>query len=373
MPSQPGFWRKCQTGFRWFRVTVLFAVLALVCALVWFNRIGLPDFLKRRLVETLQTHGIELEFTRMRLHFVRGLVIENVRIGHAEAPDDPVLSLAEIQLQLNYRALLRRQWQVDGLILRQGKFVWPLTPTNGFTLGNIQTELRFQTNNTWSLDHFQADFAGAKLALSGDIIHAPEIRNWDIFHGKKSAGRAVWQARLRKFSDTLDRIHFTGTPQLSLVVDGDARDIHSFTVRLNLNATSIQTPWGGARDIRLTGNLTELGRAAIEPGRGRRRAGHSLVHRPAEPERDLDSNALGRRARHPAHRQPHRARRNSNPFRLVVGVVDKRAAISVDLDGEIQGIEIRKTGRGLRGVQRPLAGARIGHHQIVRRAGRRTT
>jgi hypothetical protein len=256
MPSQPGFWRKCRAGLRWFRITVLFAVLMLVCALVWFNRIGLPDFLKRRLVETLQTRGIELEFTRMRLHFVHGLVIENVRIGRAEPPDNPVLSLAEIQLQLNYRALLRRQWQVDGLILRQGKFVWPLTPTNGFTLGNIQTELRFQKNNTWSLDHFQADFAGAKLALSGDIIHAPEIRNWDIFHGKKSAGRAVWQARLRKFSDTLDRIHFTGTPRLSLVVDGDAQDIHSFTVRLNLNATSIQTPWGGARDIRLTGNLT---------------------------------------------------------------------------------------------------------------------
>jgi hypothetical protein len=256
MPSQPGFWRKCRAGFRWFRVTVLFAVLALVCALVWFNRIGLPDFLKRRLVETLQTHGIELEFTRMRLHFVHGLVIENVHLGHAEAPDDPVLSLAEVQLQLNYRALLRRQWQVDGLILRQGKFVWPLTPTNVFTLGNIQTELRFQTNDTWSLDHFQADFAGAKFALSGDIIHAPEIRNWDIFHGKKSAGRAVWQARLQKFSDTLDRIHFTGTRQLSLVVNGNARDMRSFALRLNLNAASIQTPWGGACDIRLTGNLT---------------------------------------------------------------------------------------------------------------------
>jgi hypothetical protein len=256
MPSQPGFWRKCRTGFRWLRITVLFTVLALVCALVWFNRIGLPDFLKRRLVETLQTRGIELAFTRMRLNLVHGLVVENVRIGHAEAPDDPVLSLAEIQLQLNYRALLHRQWQVDGLVLRQGKFVWPLTPTNALTLGNIQTDLRFQTNDTWSLDHFQADFADVKLELSGDIIHAPEVRRWEIFRGKKSAGRAVWQARLRKFSDTLDRIHFTGTPQLSLVVDGDARDIHSFAVRLNLNATSIQSPWGGARDIRLTGNFT---------------------------------------------------------------------------------------------------------------------
>ena len=256
MPAPPGFWRKCRTGFRWCRLTVWFTVLALVCALVWFNRLGLPDFLKRRLVETLQRQGVELAFTRMRLHLVRGLVVENVRLGHAEAPEDPVFSLAEIQLQLNYRALLHRRWQIDGLVLRAGKFVWPLTPTNTLTLDNISTDLRFQAGDTWSLDNFQADFAGAKLALSGDVVHAPEIRNWEIFHGKKTADRAVWQAWLRTLSDTLDRIQFTGTPQLSLTVDGDARNIHSFAVRLNLNASSMQTPWGGGHDIRFNASLT---------------------------------------------------------------------------------------------------------------------
>jgi hypothetical protein len=256
MPARSGFWRKCRIGFRWCRITVLFTVLALVCALVWFNRLGLPDFLKRRLVDTLQRQGIELAFTRMRLHLVHGLVIENVRIGHAQAPDDPALSLAEVQLQLDYRALLRRQWQIDGLVLRGGRLVWSLTPTNALTLDNISTDLRFQANNTWSLDQFQADFAGAKLTLSGDVVHAPEMRNWEVFRGGKTADRAIWLARLRQLSDALDRIHFSGAPQLSLVVDGDAREIRSFIVRLNLNAASAQTPWGGAHDIRFTASLT---------------------------------------------------------------------------------------------------------------------
>ena len=92
-----------------------------------------------------------------------------------------MLTLAEVQLQLDYHALLRRQWQVDGLILRQGKLTWPVSPTNSLQLENIQADLRFQTNDTWSLDNFKADFAGAKLALSGDLAHAPEIRNWEIF------------------------------------------------------------------------------------------------------------------------------------------------------------------------------------------------
>ncbi len=255
MPSQPGFWRKCRTGFRWFRITVLFAVLALVCGLGWFNRIGLPDFLKRRLVETLQARGIELEFTRMRLNLVHGLVVENVRLGHAKTPGDPAFSVAEIQLELNYRALLRRQWQIDGLVLRQGKFVWPLASDHALTLDNIQTDLRFQINDTWSLDNFHADLAGTGLALSGDIAHAPEMRNWEIFHGEKPANRAAWQVRLQKFSDLLDRIHFASRAQLSLAVNGDARDIHSFALRLTGHAPSVQTSWGGARNVQLAASL----------------------------------------------------------------------------------------------------------------------
>ena len=145
----------------------------------------------------------------MRLRFVRGIVAENVRIGGAQAAG-PVLTLAEVQLQLDFHALLHRQVQVDGLVLRQGRLVWPVSPTNHLQLDNIQTDLRFQTNDTWSLDHFQADFAGAKLTLSGEIGHAPELRNWEMFRGAGSTRLSSWQAQLQTFSDTLDQIHFTG-------------------------------------------------------------------------------------------------------------------------------------------------------------------
>jgi hypothetical protein len=251
-----GFWRKCRIGFRWCRISVLLLVLAGLCSLIWLNRVGLPDFLKTRLVENLRSHGIELEFSRLRLHFVNGFVAENVRIGGAKTTDSPTLSLQQLQLRLDHRALLHCRLQIDGLVLRQGKFVWPLAPTNALTLDHIQTDLRFQTNDTWSLDHFQADFAGAKFSLSGDIAHAPEIRNWEIFRTKKSGNRGVRQISLQEFSDMLNQIHFVGAPQLSLAVNGDARDIHSFVVRLNVNAPSAQTPWFSAHDIQLTASLT---------------------------------------------------------------------------------------------------------------------
>jgi hypothetical protein len=248
MRLHPGFWRKCRTGFRWCRITVLCAVLALICAFVWLNRIGLPDFLKTRLVQTLHARGIELEFSRMRLSVVRGLVADNVRIGDAENPGNPQLSIAEIQLELDFRALLHRQLQIDGLVLRRGKLAWPLAPTNALTLDNIQADLRFQTNDTWSLDNFQADFAGAKLAFSGEVAHAPEIRDWEIFHGQKTNNPGALKAQLQKISDALGRLQFYGAPQLNLNVAGDAREPHSFIVRLAVAQAKTKLQIDGGED-----------------------------------------------------------------------------------------------------------------------------
>jgi hypothetical protein len=246
MRFDSNFWRKCRVGFRWCRITVLLVVLALVCAFFWLNRIGLPDFLKERLVSALHTRGVELEFTRLRLRVTRGLVADNVRIGHAQAPGNPRLSLAEVQLRLNYRTLLlRQQLQIDGLILHQGKLIWPVSPTNTLTLENIQSNVRFQTNDTWTLDNFQADFAGAKILLAGEIAHAPELRDWKMFQTEPPGNPSVLLNQLQKISETLDRIHFDGTPILNLTLNGDARDVHSFVCRLNVTAPAAQTPWGG--------------------------------------------------------------------------------------------------------------------------------
>jgi hypothetical protein len=254
MRDPTGFWRKCRVLFRRLRRAMLFAALVLACAILWLNKIGLPDFLKRPLVETLRARGVELEFARLRLSFTRGVVADNVHIGRVQMNNSPAFSLQQIQLQLNYRALLHRRLQIDGLVLRQGKFVWPLSPTNALVLDHIQTHLWFQPNDTWSLDDFQADFAGVKLSVSGDVAHASALRDWKIFHGSIT-NAAARQADLQKFADTLRQIHFAGAPQLSLAVNGDARDPLSFLVRLIANASYVDTPWGLAQGIQFAARL----------------------------------------------------------------------------------------------------------------------
>jgi AsmA-like C-terminal region len=251
MRFDSSFWRKCRVIFRRFRITVLSAALALICVVIWFNQAGLPDFLKKPLVEKLRERGIELEFTRLRVNFFHGLIADNVRIGRAETPGSPALSLKQVRMELNYRALVHRRLQIDGLGLSEGKLTWPVSETNGVSralvLDRIQAELRFQTNDTWSLDDVHADFAGAKFSLSGDIAHASEVRSWEIFHARPSTNRPAGRQQLQKFYDTLDRIHFEGAPDLNLSVNGDARDLQSFTIRLTVNAPNADTPWGRVR------------------------------------------------------------------------------------------------------------------------------
>lgn len=255
---QSGFWRKCRLCFRWCRRAFLLAVIALICAVFWFDRVGLPDFLKRQLVETLRNQGVELEFSRLRFSLVRGLVAENVRVGHpvGTEPGSPTLSVEQSVLDLDLAAALHGRLKVDGLVVREGKFVLPLSPTNTLTIDHIQTDLRFGEEGFWSLDNFHAEFAGAQFALSGDLAHAPEIRQWPIFRGAKTGNASAARDRLKKISDVLDRIHFAGKPRLNLNFAGDARDVRSFNVRLAITAPAVESPWGDAHGFQLNARLT---------------------------------------------------------------------------------------------------------------------
>ncbi|HEX9047292.1 MAG TPA: hypothetical protein VF988_09720, partial [Verrucomicrobiae bacterium] len=259
MSSKPGFWRKCRIALRCARFIIWAAVLLLLVALGWFNLVGLPGFLKTRLVTALHERGVQLEFSRMRLRFVHGLVCDNVRVGESQAYDGPVLTAREVQLRVNLAALLKLHFEVDGLVLRKGQLALPTSATNSLALTNLDTELRFSGNDTWTLDRLSADFAGANLLLAGEISHAAEIRHWKMFSGAKSPDRGSTLASLKNVSDTLAKIHFEGTPRFSMRLYGDARDVHSFSLNVTVRAPAADTPWFNARDMQFAARVTAPG------------------------------------------------------------------------------------------------------------------
>ncbi len=253
------FWRKCRIYFRRFRITVLLGLLVLLSLVVYLNQHGLPGFVKRPVLEKLRARGVDLEFSRMRLRWYRGIVAENVRFGGVEEPNLPKLSAREVEIDLNLRALSRLQLQVDSLGLRGGNLAWSTAktnePTRTLAVKDIEATLLLAPGDEWRLEDFRANFAGAHFVLSGTVSNASAIRNWR-FAGRKQPGRGPqWPERLRRLAETLDRISFSSPPELRLMLEGDARDLQSFTGRFALSARDADTPWGRASDVLVTSRL----------------------------------------------------------------------------------------------------------------------
>jgi len=250
-----GFWRKCRFCFRCARFCVWAVVLLALLALLWCDWVGVPDFVKTRLVAALSQRGVQLEFTRMRWRPVHGLVCDNVRIGGGQDANGASLTAKEVQIRLSYLAMLHARLQVKGLVLRQGEFDLPLSAEDTLTLTNLDTELRFEAEDTWALDQFRAGLQGATVTLAGEVAHAPECRNWKMFSAAKNVDRGSAQSSLKSLSDTLKQIHLDGQPQLNVRMNGDARDVHSFTLYLNARVPGVQTPWFRGDDVQFTARV----------------------------------------------------------------------------------------------------------------------
>jgi len=272
MPPRPPrtFWQRCRLWFWRFRVAVLLLALALVCATLYLNQIGLPDFIKPRLLEPLRERGVDLEFSRLRLLWYRGIVAENVRFGRAADATGPSLSAKQAELNLSWRALLRGRLQVDAVGVHGGRGAWPVpgsnAPPHTLVVEDIETTLRLLPGDTWGLDDCRARIAGARFFLSGTVTNASALRQWDFLGGAEAttpsapaAGTA--RERLRQFAEAIGRMKFASPPELRLLVVGDARDPRTLTVRLTFTAPQAETPWGafsgGQLNARLFAATTE--------------------------------------------------------------------------------------------------------------------
>lgn len=245
------FWRHCRTGFRWFRLTVWLLVLALVCALAWFDKVGLPDFLKSRLRDTIRAQGVDVDFTRLRLRVLRGLVAENIQVRPVTATNSVALTLGEAQLHLDWPGMLHGHLRVGGLELHDGHLAWQPTETTAIDVTNLELHLALGTDDTWTLERCSAIVNGLHVNLSGEIRHAPSVLQWSWPAHQPGASPDL-ALRLDQAVALWRQVQFATPPDLSFTVRGDATDLSSFDLRLILQVPAAQTPWGNLRQLALT-------------------------------------------------------------------------------------------------------------------------
>ena len=260
--DQQRLWRIVRRGFRWCRIIFLLLLLLAVGAFIYLNRVGLPNFLKTRLLAELRTHGLELQFQRVRLRWFQGIVAEGVQLSPAGQINGPQLQLQEVQLRLNTDALKQRRMQVDSLLLTQGRLLLPLSSSNApalpLAIEGIQTELHFRPGNQWELDQFHAQCLGANLHLAGTMTNAGFLRQLSAPRGTNQTALA-WQNPLRETRAWADKLHFQSPPDIFLTISGDARDTNSFTADLKIDAGRASTPWGELEKMLLTSRFQTNG------------------------------------------------------------------------------------------------------------------
>lgn len=254
-----GFWQRCRTWVRRARISLLVLALIAVLGLTYLNLAGLPGFLKRPLLEELNRHGVQFQYSKLRLSWYRGIVADHVRLGQADLQARPQLSAEQARLGINARALLRGRLEIESLGLRNGSLVIPVGGTNGaprdLSLSRIHTEIEFAPDDTWVLPRFSADFLGGSLSVSGRIANASAMTDWPFLKAREPGPPGSLEARLGAFAEALDRIEFLDRPELKLDFEGDARDLDSFAARLVVLAPATETSWGTLRDGTLTARL----------------------------------------------------------------------------------------------------------------------
>src|ERR1051325_1526839 len=251
MPSRSG--RILRRLFRWICRLLVLLILALLVAGVYLEKAGVPEFVKRRLVDEIRARGWEVEFSRLRFHWYRGVVAENVILKRFGQRPGPVIFVDEAACQFDRRQLRHLEFHPVGVTLRGGRIVWQLRETNQPTatvqLDQVGGELDFKPNDVWELRSFRAEVLGSSVQVAGTLTNASVVRDWKFPRSSKTA--ASTQELWRRIVAAAGRVKFKGQPQLTTRFDADARTPATLQAEFKFLAEGVETPWGGGTNAML--------------------------------------------------------------------------------------------------------------------------
>jgi hypothetical protein len=258
------FWFRLRCVVRWCRITLWLSLLALVVAAIYLNAVGLPDFLRTRLLDGLRQRGVDLNCARLYWSWYRGVVADGVTFGPLDDAAGPQASAAQVAIHTDLKALCHGRIEPRTFSIRNGHFRLRLSATNEpplfFALAGIQCSLHFLPNDEWQLDQLQAHYGDATLRVSGSLTNASAFREWMTAGpaqppGVEAPAGATLAKQLRGFTEEYQKIHFTGPPDVSLVFGGDAREWHQWNGLLTVRALGADTRWGSVTNAQLVARL----------------------------------------------------------------------------------------------------------------------
>ncbi len=245
--------------FRWCRRCTLVLVGLLLYVFLHLNQIGLPDFVKRPLLDQLREQGAELDFSRMRLRLGRGIVIEHVNLARAHEGAGEQVFAEQLQLKLDWGDLVDfRTPKITAVTMQGGQLTIPVaSATNGpplrFAVENVQARLRFVSAEHWELEQFEGTCHQGMFRAAGSITNASQLRSRS---GSKSGGD-LWKQNLVRIGRALDRLITAEPPTLDVVFHADLRAPELSTAEVRFSALGVQSEYGRFGRVRFNAELNE--------------------------------------------------------------------------------------------------------------------
>ena len=255
----PGSKGWVRTGLKWCRIFLLLLLLVVVLLLLFLNHVGLPDWLNRRVEEQFRKKGWELQYSRLRLRWYRGIVADDLQLRRIRGATSPHLFLQTAEFQLNWQAFWHFDLEANSILLRNGRLFWELPGTNQarrtLLLNRVGGQVLFLPNDVWELKFLETEVLGAHVRFRGELTNASFIREWRIPKGPPREPREPPGQFWNRFVTEAEKIHFDGRPELQVVLSGDAQNWKTFDAQVKFAGEGLAAPWGAGTNLALVAHL----------------------------------------------------------------------------------------------------------------------
>ena len=235
-------------------------MLLVVAAMSFLYVVGLPDFLKPRLLNRIRERGFEARFTSARLGWGPSIVIENAGFSPTNRTSGPYLSAGLTEVKLDWNALLHRHLKADSVTVLNGQVKIPVSERFGKTLSldNVSLTMRLSSNDFAHLSDFSATFRGIRIRIDGEVTNFASVGNWKLPGRWHAAPRQSSPSQPAAVANFLDQLHFGSPAKLDIHFSADGSDINTLRAEAMFTAPTVETPWASARGFQLRAAAAHL-------------------------------------------------------------------------------------------------------------------
>ena len=229
------------------RVAQVFFLFVVPGALIILHFSGLPRALHPLLLDAAARAGLALQFERMRLSPIEGLVLDGVRLRSETLPEKPEVAVDRAAVALDWRQLMRGQVELNSLDLRGAQLFLPLSGSDGVAQILRLTKARARlilSDRVVSVPLARFNLQGINVVASGQVaLDGPAVDGAPL----------VVPQELARIVEIIEALDFgTNPPELQLDFTARAGQPDSLQLpRIRLLASEATFGQVHLRDIRL--------------------------------------------------------------------------------------------------------------------------